>query len=227
MSNRNSNYELKTKGGYPLPLVRSALQKACRYQHEREAGYWLAELHDSGYTNYALQTLALIAVEDCAGDPQNLATVMSILSFYRDVYKEKKVKADYGPALGVVTLILCRSRQSRWGDNFWCFINETRKSGWRLEVPEYAIDEHVSDKYKRHDQKSRSWRFWCRVSSRLNNPAPENEIGGTDYSEVMNKFWMRGHPEHQGEPDYEPLDTKNPDAPIVEKPYDDGGSDEE
>ena len=226
MSDNKSNYELMTKGGYPLPIVRSALQKACRFQREQDAGFWLAELHESGYTNYALSTLALIAVEDCAGDHQNLATVMSILSFYRDLYKEKKSKADYGPALGVVTLILCRGRQSRWGDNFWCYINEKRKNGWRLEVPEYAIDEHVGDRYKLPHQKTRSWKFWVKISSRLNNPAPENEIGGSDYSEQMEKYWMRGHPDHQNEPDYEQLDTKNPDAPIIEKHYEDGGTDE-
>ncbi len=221
------SYELKTKGGYPLPVVRSALQKACRYQREKEAGYWLAELHDSGYTNYALQTLALIAVEDCAGDSQNLATVLSILSFYRDVYKEKKAKADYGPALGLVTLLLCRRRQSRWGDNFWCFIKESRKSGWRLEVPEYAIDEHVGSKYKKAYQTKRSWRFWVRIGSKLNDPAPESEIGGTDYSKVMNEFWLRGHDDHQDESDYDEIDTKNPDEAINEKPYiPDGGSNE-
>jgi len=226
MSDERS-YELRTKGGYPLPVVRSALQKAIRYQREQEAGFWLMEMHDSGYTNYAISTLALIAVEDCAGDRQNLATVMSILGFYRDLYKEKKAKSDYGPALGVVTLMLCRSRQSRYGDNFWCLIKERRKDGWRLEIPDYAIDEHVSSRYKQPHQTNRSWRFWVRVGSRLNNPAPENEIGGTDYSDVMNKFWMHGHPDHQDESDYESFDPKNPDVPIIEKPYCQGEPDEE
>lgn len=227
MTDKKPNYELTTISGYPLPLVRSAVQKACRFQREQEAGYWVAELHDSGFTNYAIATLALIAVEDCAGDSQNLSTVMSILSFYRDLYKEKKAKADYGPALGLVTLLLCRTKQSRYGDNFWCFIKERRKSGWHLEVPEYAIDEHVSEKYKQPHQKNRSWRFWVKISSRLNRPTPDNEIGGTDYSAIMEKFWMRGHIEHKDEPDYEQLDTKNPNMPIIEKPYQKGSSDEE
>lgn len=226
MTDKKSNYELMTKGGYPLPLVRSAVQKACRFQKEHEAGYWVAELHDSGFTNYAISTLALIAVEDCAGDTQNLATVMSILSFYCDLYKEKKAKADYGPALGLVTLLLCRNKQSRYGDNFWCFISERRKSGWHLEIPEYAIDEHVSERYKQPHQKKRSWRFWVRISSRLNSSATEDEIGGTDYSKIMNEYWMRGHPDHQDEPDYGTLDTKNPNEEIIEKPYLDGDSDE-
>lgn len=221
-----SSYELKTKYGYPLPLVRSALQKACRYQREKEAGYWVMELHDSGYTNYALSTLALIAVEDCAGDRQNLSTVMSILSFYRDLYKDKKAKTDYGPALGLVTLLLCRHKQSRYGDNFWCYINERRKSGWYLEIPEYAVDEHVSTRYKQPHQQKRSWRFWVRIGSRLNDPASESDIKGADYSEIMNKFWLRGHPENQDESDYEELDPKNPDQEIMEKPYS-GGADEE
>lgn len=221
-----SSYELKTKYGYPLPLVRSALQKACRYQREKEAGYWVMELHDSGFTNYALSTLALIAVEDCAGDRQTLTTVMSILSFYRDLYKDKKAKTDYGPALGLVTLLLCRHKQSRYGDNFWCYINERRKSGWYLEIPEYAVDEHVSSRYKLPHQQKRSWRFWVRVGSRLNNPATESEIGGSDYSEIMNRFWLRGHPDNQDEPDYAELDPKSPDQDIEEKPYL-GGANEE
>lgn len=227
MTDKKSNYELTTISGYPLPLVRSAVQKACRFQREHEAGYWVAELHDSGFTNYAISTLALIAVEDCAGDSQNLTTIMSILSFYRELYKEKKAKADYGPALGLVTLILCRTKQSRYGDNFWCYLKERRKKGWHLEIPEYAIDEHVNEKYKQSYQKKRSWRFWVRISSRLNNPALENELGGSDYSDIMNKYWMRGHPDHQDELDYETLDTKNPDKEIIEKPYVKGDSDEE
>lgn len=214
-----SNYELKTKYGYPLPLVRSALQKACRYQREKEAGYWVMELHDSGFTNYALSTLALIAVEDCAGDRQTLATVMSILGFYRDLYKEKKAKTDYGPALGLVILLLCRSRQSRYGDNFWCYISERRKSGWFLEIPEYAVDEHVSIKYKQPHQLKRSWRFWVRVGSRLNDPASESELSGTDYTKIMNRFWMKGHPDHKDEPDYATLDPKKPDEAICETLY--------
>ena len=64
VQDQKKNYELRTKNGYPLPLVRSALQKCVRYGDEVHAGYWLAEMVDSGYLNYALTTLACIAVED-------------------------------------------------------------------------------------------------------------------------------------------------------------------
>lgn len=219
LSGKNGDFELLTKNKYPLPVIRSWVQKSIRYSDEVGAGFAVAELVESGYTNYALTTLATCCVEDCVGDKQTVAAVMGILNFYKTIYKEKKQRAEYRPALGTVVLLLCRSRHSRAGDNFWCFIEEKRKRGWRPEPPEFVFDEHVPEQYKNEEQKSRAWRFWVRVSSVLANKASEAEIGGTDYESILNPFWLKGHPNHLNEPDFEPLNPSDPYRPIITKPY--------
>lgn len=216
---KKNGYELKTRNGYPLPLVRSALQKCVRYADEIHAGYWLVEMVESGYTNYALTTLANIAVED-GYHPPTLATVMPILNFYKALYKEKKTKAEYRPALGTVLLLLCRQPHSRAGDNFWCYISMKRQSGWRCEVPEFAYDEHIAEKYKKPHQLKRHWRFWVRICSVLANKLTPVDIGGNDYESEMTEYWLKNG--NQNEPDYNELNPIRPYEPIVEKPFEDG-----
>lgn len=215
---KNKDFELLTKNKYPLPVIRSWIQKSIRYGDEMGAGFAVAELVESGYTNYALTTLACVCVEDCVADKDTISAVMGILNFYKGIYKEKKQKAEYRPALGTVILMLCRSRKSRAGDNYWCVISEKRKRGWLPQAPEFAYDNHVPEEYKTVEQNSRSWRFWVRVSSVLKNKASTDEIGGTDYEDLMNRYWIKGNPEQPGEPDYE-FDVDDPYGAIKVKPY--------
>ena len=58
---------LRTKRGYDLYEVASALQKAIRRNETAIAGYFALELLESGYHNYVWKKLLTISAEDCHG----------------------------------------------------------------------------------------------------------------------------------------------------------------
>src|ERR1022692_3743742 len=58
---------IRTKRGYFLGEVASALQKALRRGEARLAGYWAMELYASGYRDYLWKRLLTVSAEDCAG----------------------------------------------------------------------------------------------------------------------------------------------------------------
>lgn len=210
----SNDFEATTKYGYELKQVRSNLQKCIRYGDEVHALFWAAEMHEGGYTNYLLTTFACIAVEDIGyADPATLSAIMATCNFYKALYKEKKRKAEYTPMVGTLVTMMCRARKSRIGDNSYQYVSEKRLAGWRLDHPEFGLDEHTV----KGRAKGRWYRFWVRVGSVLQNKASFEEIGGRDYEEEMNEFWIQGHPSHQDEPDYEKIDVNNPYAPIIEK----------
>ncbi len=211
---KKSDYQLRTRGGHDLRLVRSALQKALRFGLEEESIYWAHEMEE--YTQYLLITLATVNAEDIGfASPAMSAAIDSKIQLWLTVYKEKKRKATYTPALAAIILMICRSRKSRIADSAWEYIKLKKEAGYRKLIPDWAYDEHVEEGRKRN----RWWRFFVRVSSQLSNRAAPEELGGKDYSTEIEKIWLRGHPDHRDEPDFEPLDPANPYAPIVEKQY--------
>jgi replication-associated recombination protein RarA len=60
-------YQVKTKRGYLLSEVVSALQKAARRGDARMTAYWAIEMFESRYGNYAWKRLIIITAEDCWG----------------------------------------------------------------------------------------------------------------------------------------------------------------
>lgn len=209
-------FEPKTKNGYDLALVRSTLQKCIRFGDEVNAGYWAAELYDSGFANYLFTILNCICNEDIGhADPALVGAVMSNLVFQKELWKEKKGKCEVRPALGMIILMLCRARKTRAGDNFWQYIENKRTLGWRQEIPDFALDEHTAEGRKM----GRWWRFWIRIGSALQNKATYEEIGGIDYEREMNGYWGMGHPSHQDEPDWKPIDMANPYGKIEAVPF--------
>ncbi len=65
------HYVLKTKGGYLLDEVVSALQKCIRRGREEEAMYWALEMAESGCGKYLWRRLMIIGAEDVGlADPQ-------------------------------------------------------------------------------------------------------------------------------------------------------------
>lgn len=211
-----SRFEMKTKGGYELRLVRSAIQKTIRRGQEIESLYWAAEFHEGGYTGYLIRTLACILSEDVGwADPAAMAAVFSNLTFLNMMVKEKKDAYEFRPGLAAAVIMLCRARKTRAADNAWVYLEEKRKSGYRLEIPDVAYDEHTQEGRKLN----RWWRFWVRNASKLVPRATQEEIGGTDYEKVMSEHWMGGHPSHQDESDWTEFDPNMPDAPIVAVPW--------
>lgn len=143
-----------------------------------------------------------------------MAAVFSNLTFMTICLKEKK-EMEIRPMLGACILMMCRARKTRAADNAWVYIEEKRKRGYKLEIPDCAFDEHTEQGRKQ----GRWWRFWVRQASKLHPVAKPEEIGGMDYSQVMNEFWIKGHQSHQDEPDWNEWDPSAPETPIEAKPW--------
>ncbi len=180
------HYDLKTKNGYQLGEVVSALQKSIRRGLEEEAMYWALEMADSGFGRYVWKRLMVIAAEDIGlADPQTLilttcgwlATKEATNSFT----KPPGMKTEF---LGMVILYLCRSAKNREGDDFVWYLQERRMRGWRIDIPDYALDGHT----ERGRRLKRGDAFWWEESSKLH---PEIEIEGNPYKVKLKALLMR------------------------------------
>ena len=133
---------LKTPGGYLLDEVRSAIQKALRMGEEERAAYWAMEFIEGSYWRYLLKTLQCVAVEDIGfADP--LAIVITTAVKEAIEFKMPKDKGSFPTeTIGFLILYLARAKKNREGDDFIEYIKAKRKAGWKLEVPEVALDAH-------------------------------------------------------------------------------------
>lgn len=165
MSTRRS--EIRTKGGYPLDEVTSALQKCIRRGLEEEALYWALELSEGGYGQYLWRRLMVIAAEDVGiADPRALilttvgwlATKEATSSFSKD----GGMKVEF---LGPTILHLCRAQKNREGDDFCWYVMERRQRGWKIPIPDFAVDDHT----ERGRLLKRGRQFWFEEASKLVN----------------------------------------------------------
>ena len=141
-SEKKGKFILDTPGGYPLDEVRSALQKSLRRGQEEEAAYWAMEFIEGGYWRYLLKTLQCVAVEDI-GLVEPLAIVIGTAVKETIEFKAPKDKGSFPTeAIGFLILYLARVKKNREGDDFIEYIQAKRKQGWKLEVPEVALDAH-------------------------------------------------------------------------------------
>jgi len=83
--------------------------------------------------------------------------------------------------LGPVILYLCRASKNREGDDFCWYVMERRKQGWRLQVPDFALDEHTD----RGRQMGRGRDFWFAEASKL---SPAVEIQGNKYGALVRQL---------------------------------------
>lgn len=171
-----SGYELKTHGGYALDEVTSALQKCIRRGLEEEAMYWALEMADSGYGQYLWRRLMIIAAEDIGlADPHALIVTtigwLATKETTKSFTQPPGMKTEF---LGMVILHLCRASKNREGDDFCWYIMGRRKRGWRMPIPDYALDEHT----ERGRQMGRGEAFWYEQASQLTK---EVEVDGNPY----------------------------------------------
>ncbi len=144
----NDKKQWLSKNGYQMDEVVSALQKSIRRGLEFEAGFWALELIDSGYWRYLMDRLQTIAAEDIGlANPMAVVLVSAVRQGIEVKLQEaerrgKKWMSVPKEQLGLAILYLCRSNKSRQCDDFICYIAKKRKEGKRLEIPEYALDEH-------------------------------------------------------------------------------------
>lgn len=217
---KKSEYPLKTSSGHDLREARSALQKSIRRGQELNALYWAHELLAAGYIPYLLTTLGLIASEDIGiADPAKLAAINASLSLWLTIHKERKQKADYRQAVGAVILLMCRARKSRVADDAINLVIERKKRGWRLEIPDVALDSHC----ERGRALTRGNLFWVRQGSKVHPRATEAEIGGTDYRSEAEDLWL----ENIIDPtDYSEWRPDDPNAAILPIPFESNKNDD-
>lgn len=182
----NSRYELKTLGGYALDEVTSALQKCIRRGLEEESLFWALEMSDSGFGQYLWKRLMVIAAEDIGlADPQALAlTTMGWLATKESTKSFSPKDGQPGMRLeflGLVILYLCRAPKNREGDDFCWYIMERREKGWRLSVPDFALDDHT----ERGRQLGRGREFWFTEASKL---SPEVQVKGNKYGALVRQL---------------------------------------
>lgn len=160
-------YLAETTGGFQLDEVASALQKSIRRGLEQEAMFWVLELVESGYAKYAWKRLTIIAAEDIG-----IADLQAVIVTYAAWAATKDFSSSFSKApgprlefLGPVVLYLCRAPKSREGDDFCWYVMERRARGWKIPVPDFAVDDHTA----RGRKLGRSREFWFREASKLVN----------------------------------------------------------
>lgn len=108
----------RTKRGYDMFEVVSALQKAIRRGDARMSGYWAVELHESGYREYLWKRLLVISAEDCWGIlTQEIAALYLAddkVNKGRDTNGEKKPTRVF---VAKAALLLAQAKKSRDADH--------------------------------------------------------------------------------------------------------------
>lgn len=165
-------FELKTKNGYRLDEVVSALQKSIRLGDEMMATYWSFELNESGYWRYCFRRLQVVAGEDCGlANPEALILVSSTYSSLLAQDRVKKIIQVDNNILGFVVLYLARSKKSRFVDMLGGVILKQKEQGWKPEIPDVALDMHC----ERGRAMGRSEDHFFSIGSR-----------------IVNKKWIKG-----------------------------------
>jgi len=140
---------MRTRGGFALDEVASALQKAIRRGEERQAIFWATELDLSGYGNYAWKRLRIICSKDVGlAWTDGPAVIRALSDTWQDARKAEK---DRPPERSSAMLflvhavcLLARAPKSRLVDNASTVFYSGDREGMRLEVHDYALDHHTA-----------------------------------------------------------------------------------
>ena len=178
-----SLFKLQTGSGYPFDEVASALQKSIRRGLEEEAMYWAVEL-EVRHPDYLWKRLQIISVEDIGiADPQAVLYVAEMRRLYQELKKEydkepKKKSRSFRMALANAILSMCRAEKSRIGDEFQIVIYGRREAGWKLDVPDYALDMHTSRGRGMKRGPEHFWSEGVKLSNRaeMHNPYSEEAV---------------------------------------------------
>lgn len=191
-------YLAKTNGGFQLDEVASALQKSIRRGLEQEAMFWALEMAESGYGQYLWKRLLVISAEDIGpADPAALILTYAAWAATKDstssFSKAPGMRLEF---LGVVLLHLCRAPKSREGDDFCWYVMERRARGWKIPVPDFALDDHTD----RGRKMKRGRQFWFEEASKLENAV---EIRENVYATKVRELFATGEQSRLGLPNGE------------------------
>lgn len=148
---------MKTKRGYELGPVVSAMQKAIRRGDERLAGYFAMEMFESGFEEYAWRRMLTISAEDCAG-----CMTQEIKALYDSAALVKRArKKPERIFLAKAAVLLAAAAKSRDADHMSCLMYDAHKPSEaevrralakvekaredRLDIPGYAFDCHTRE----------------------------------------------------------------------------------
>jgi replication-associated recombination protein RarA len=176
-------FKLQTESGYPFDEVASALQKAIRRGLEEEAMYWAAEM-ETRFPDYLWKRLQVISVEDIGiADMPAVLYVAEMRRLYQELKKEydkepKRKSRSFRMALANAILALCRAKKSRIGDEFQIVIYGRREAGWKIDIPDHALDMHTS---RGRGMKRGAAHFWTEGTklsneARIKNPYSEEAV---------------------------------------------------
>jgi len=139
-------YRPKTKSGYELDEVVSALQKFIRRGMEYEAVWIAHELIESGYWKYLFRRLMIISAEDL-GLASPLAHILTS-TVYSSLVTESKLrgKAWFKPdqnRVDMVVMYMARAKKSRTVDYLGGTVFKNREAGEKIKLPSFVVDQHT------------------------------------------------------------------------------------
>jgi replication-associated recombination protein RarA len=139
----------RTRGGFVIDEVASALQKTIRRGQERQAIFWATELDLTGYGNYAWKRLRIICSEDVGLAWPDGPTVIRAL--YENWQETRKAEKDRPLERSTAVLflvhavsLLARAPKSRLVDNACVVFYSGVRAAMDMDIPDYAIDHHTA-----------------------------------------------------------------------------------
>ena len=145
---------IRTKRGYDLGEVVSALQKAIRRGDARLAGYWALEMWSSGFGAYCWRRLLTVSAEDCWGILTQ--EIKALHDSYEFVNAGEAVRDHKGRIfINKAVILLSAAKKNRDADHLQNFVYDQLAgidaqqladdllAAGREEVPAYAFDCHT------------------------------------------------------------------------------------
>lgn len=134
------SYKPKTKNGYQLDEVVSAVQKAIRRGDEKTALFFALECFPF-YSAYLFRRLLVVSVEDIESPNACVYVNAMCEAFFRN--NDKKKAEDFKNRIFITKAVtsLCREKKSREADHAQHYIDTLEKTP--LAIPDYAYDVHT------------------------------------------------------------------------------------
>ncbi len=166
--------DINTISGYKADEVISALQKEIRRGKFEEASFFALELLESDLENKLWERLQVIAVEDVA-DNECATQVRNLKLTYYEL-KDAKICDKFMQALKAVQ-ILANAKKDRIISELYDYLKIKRKEGYKISIPEYAIDKHT----KKGKEQGKDYKHFLNVSAKVNNENPSREKKYNDF----------------------------------------------
>jgi len=137
----DEGHQSYTKLGYNFDEVTSALQKTIRLGAEDEAIFWALELYNVAMY-YVWKRLEVIAAEDIG--LADVDVVVKVSQLHAGWELAKKTSWWVSPhQLTLAVILMCRAPKSTEVEDHQSYVMERMKQGWKLEMPDYAVDGHT------------------------------------------------------------------------------------